>query len=88
MRIESPRYIERFGAVRINDAQQVLELDSGRAKELPFQENIAGYFTGKTSAGELAEEIDSFSAWIVAFLEGFKNALLAEDQRSTREELN
>jgi len=41
MRIESPRYTERFGAVRINDAQQVLELDSGRAKELPFQENIA-----------------------------------------------
>ncbi len=41
MRIESPRYTERFGAVRINDVQQVLELDSGRAKELPPQENIA-----------------------------------------------
>ena len=41
MRIESPRYTERFGSVRINDAQQVLELDSGRAKELPPQENIA-----------------------------------------------
>jgi mannosyl-3-phosphoglycerate synthase len=41
MRIESPRYTERFGSVRINDSQQVLELDSGRAKELPPQENIA-----------------------------------------------
>jgi mannosyl-3-phosphoglycerate synthase len=41
MRIESPRYTERFGSVRINDVQQVLELDSGRAKELPTQENIA-----------------------------------------------
>ena len=41
MRIESPRYTERFGSVRINDVQQVLELDSGRAQELPRQENIA-----------------------------------------------
>ncbi len=41
MRIESPRYTERFGSVRINDVQQVLELDSGKAKELPLQENIA-----------------------------------------------
>ncbi len=41
MRIESPRYTECFGSVRINDVQQVLELDSGRAKELPPQENIA-----------------------------------------------
>jgi len=41
MRIESPRYTERFGWVRINDVQRVLELDSGRAKELPLDENIA-----------------------------------------------
>jgi mannosyl-3-phosphoglycerate synthase len=41
MRIESPRYTERFGSVRINDVQQVLELDSGKAKELLPQENIA-----------------------------------------------
>lgn len=41
MRIESPRYTERFGAVRINDVQKILELDSGRAKELPLSENIA-----------------------------------------------
>jgi len=41
MRIESPRYTERFGSVRINEVQRVLELDSGRAKELPLEENIA-----------------------------------------------
>jgi len=41
MRIASPRYTECLGLVRINDAQQVLELDSGRVKELPLRENIA-----------------------------------------------
>ncbi|MBI2860536.1 MAG: mannosyl-3-phosphoglycerate synthase [Chloroflexi bacterium] len=41
MRIESPRYTERFGSVRINDVQKVLELDSGKAKDLPLHENIA-----------------------------------------------
>jgi len=41
MRIERPRYTERFGSVRINDVQKVLELDSGRAKELPPRKNIA-----------------------------------------------
>lgn len=41
MRIESPRYTERFGSVRINYVQEVLELDSGRAKELPPHEEIA-----------------------------------------------
>ena len=41
MRIESTRYTERFGSVRVNDVQKVLELDSGRAKEIPLQENIA-----------------------------------------------
>ncbi len=30
MRIESQRYTERFGSVRINDVQKVLELDSGQ----------------------------------------------------------
>ncbi len=29
MRIESPRYTERFGSVRINDVQKVLELVAG-----------------------------------------------------------
>jgi len=41
MRIESPRYTECLGSVRINHVQQVLELDSGRVKELPVKENIA-----------------------------------------------
>ncbi len=41
MRIESPRYTERFGSVRINDVQKVLELDAGRDKELPLHEKIA-----------------------------------------------
>jgi mannosyl-3-phosphoglycerate synthase len=40
MRIESPRYTERFGSVRINYVQEVLELDSGRTKEQPC-DNIA-----------------------------------------------
>ncbi|MFC1961599.1 mannosyl-3-phosphoglycerate synthase [Chloroflexota bacterium] len=41
MRIESTRYTERFGSVRINEVQKVLELDSGRAKEAPIEEDIA-----------------------------------------------
>jgi mannosyl-3-phosphoglycerate synthase len=41
MRIESPRYTERFGSVRINDVQRVLELDSGRKAESPRKEAIA-----------------------------------------------
>jgi mannosyl-3-phosphoglycerate synthase len=41
MRIERPRYTERFGAVRINEMQKVLELDSGRAREMRTYEDIA-----------------------------------------------
>jgi len=41
LRIESPRNTERIGSVTINDVQRVLELDSGRAKELPLEEKIA-----------------------------------------------
>ncbi|MFH1651369.1 MAG: mannosyl-3-phosphoglycerate synthase [Chloroflexota bacterium] len=41
MRIESPRYTERFGSVRINEVQKVLELDSGRSKDTPVEEKIA-----------------------------------------------
>jgi len=41
LRIEGPRNTERIGSVTINDVQKVLELDSGRAKELPPQEKIA-----------------------------------------------
>lgn len=33
MRTETQRYTERFGSVRLNDVQQVVELDSGRAEE-------------------------------------------------------
>ena len=41
MRIESPRYTERFGSVRINDVQKVLELDSGKRADAPRKEAIA-----------------------------------------------
>jgi len=41
MRIETSRNTERIGSVTINDVQKVLELDSGRAKELPVEEKIA-----------------------------------------------
>ena len=41
MRIESARNTERIGSVAINDVQKVLELDSGRAKELPLEDKIA-----------------------------------------------
>jgi mannosyl-3-phosphoglycerate synthase len=40
MRIESPRHSEYLGSVQINDAQQVLELDSGRVRERTLRENI------------------------------------------------
>ena len=41
MRLESLRYTERFGSVRINDLQRVLELDSGKKSETPRKEEIA-----------------------------------------------
>jgi len=41
MRMESLRYTERFGSVRINDLQKVLELDSGKKSETPRKEEIA-----------------------------------------------
>jgi len=41
MRIESSRYTERFGAVRLNEVQKVLELDSGREKESSVLGSIA-----------------------------------------------
>jgi mannosyl-3-phosphoglycerate synthase len=40
MRIETQRYTERFGSVRLNDVQQVLELDSGRAEEAGAAEYV------------------------------------------------
>jgi mannosyl-3-phosphoglycerate synthase len=41
VRIEGPRYTERFGSVRLHDVQKVLELDSGRAVDAPLHESIA-----------------------------------------------
>lgn len=41
MRIEKQRYTERFGSLKINDVQKVLELDSGRRADLPLKEAIA-----------------------------------------------
>lgn len=41
MRIETPRYTERFGAVRLNDVQKVLELDAGRGDGCAAQEGLA-----------------------------------------------
>ena len=35
MYVESPRYTERFGSVRINDIQKVIALDSGLKTEIP-----------------------------------------------------
>jgi len=41
MRIEKQRYTERFGSIKINDVQKVLELDSGRRANLPLKDAIA-----------------------------------------------
>ena len=41
MRIETPRYTERFGSVRLNEVQKVLELDAGRAEKSNSVEDIA-----------------------------------------------
>jgi len=41
MRIEKQRYTERFGSLKINDVQKVLELDSGRRADMPLKEAIA-----------------------------------------------
>jgi mannosyl-3-phosphoglycerate synthase len=41
MRVEQTRYTERFGSVRINEVQKVLELDSGGDNDLSATERIA-----------------------------------------------
>jgi mannosyl-3-phosphoglycerate synthase len=41
MRIEIQRYTERFGSVRLNEVQKVLELDSGKAQEADAPRDIA-----------------------------------------------
>ncbi|MEA2054508.1 MAG: mannosyl-3-phosphoglycerate synthase [Candidatus Thermoplasmatota archaeon] len=44
MRIEYPRYTERFGSVRINTLQKILELDAGKAKE-QLRRDVDSYLT-------------------------------------------
>jgi mannosyl-3-phosphoglycerate synthase len=41
MRIERQRYTERFGSIKINDVQKVLELDSGWRADGALKESIA-----------------------------------------------
>ena len=41
MRIETQRYTERFGSVRLNEVQKILELDSGRAGAPDSPQDIA-----------------------------------------------
>jgi mannosyl-3-phosphoglycerate synthase len=41
MRIEKQRYTERFGSIKINDVQKILELDSGRRADGALKEAIA-----------------------------------------------
>ena len=57
MRIESPRYTERFGSVRINEVQKVLELDSGGGIDLPPEENIAARRIGEDTIKEFEEKM-------------------------------
>jgi mannosyl-3-phosphoglycerate synthase len=41
MRIETQRYTERFGSVRLNEVQKVLELDSGKAQDADAPKDTA-----------------------------------------------
>ena len=41
MRIEKQKYTERFGSIKINDVQKVLELDSGKKVISPPKETLA-----------------------------------------------
>jgi len=41
MRIEKQKYTERFGSIKINDVQKVLELDSGKKVSSPPKETLA-----------------------------------------------
>jgi len=61
MRIESLRYTERFGSIRINDLQKVLELDSGRKSESPRKEAIAVH----KIEDEVIEDIEGRMAVII-----------------------
>lgn len=57
MRIESPKYTERFGCVRINDVQKVLELDSGRNRDGVPQLNIAAIETDEEAIRDVEERM-------------------------------
>jgi mannosyl-3-phosphoglycerate synthase len=61
MRVESLRYTERFGSVRINDLQKVLELDSGRKSQTHRKEEIAVH----KIEDEAIEEIEGKMAVII-----------------------
>ena len=55
------------------------------ARGTQFQEKVAAHFMGKIGVETLAGEIDSFSLWIVDFLDGYKQALLKEARKGRRE---
>lgn len=40
MRLETMRYTERFGSVRLHDLQKVIELDSGKKEDTSTREAI------------------------------------------------
>ncbi len=59
MRLEIPRYTERFGAVRIHEVLKVLELDSG-----PGDEEMPGLAVKRIPEGLLAE-VESQTAIVI-----------------------
>jgi len=61
MRLETTRYTERFGSVRINDLQQVIELDSGRIENVSNKETIGV----KKIADEAIRDIERRMAIII-----------------------
>ena len=61
MRLETTRYTERFGSVRINDLQQVIELDSGRIENASTKETIGV----KKIADEAIRDIEHKMAIII-----------------------
>ena len=64
MRLETMRYTERFGSVRINDLQKVLELDSGSKDNVPNTDSRGVKKIedeAKETAGKKAKEIISLA---------------------------
>ncbi len=68
MRLESLRYTERFGSVRINDLQNVLELDSGKKCETPRKEEIAVH---KIEDEVIKADVQSFSGFMKKHLQTY-----------------